>query len=44
MGINVVLPPYLYHVSGLSLAASAGLSIIFTLTGTWSGNLALAVG
>lgn len=35
MGINVVLPPYLYHVSGLSLAASAGLSIIFTLTGTW---------
>ncbi|MGK3472595.1 MFS transporter, partial [Klebsiella pneumoniae] len=32
--INVVLPPYLYHVSGLSLAASAGLSIIFTLTGT----------
>ncbi len=34
MGINVVLPPYLYHVSGLSLAASAGLSIIFTLTGT----------
>jgi len=34
MGINVVLPPYLNHVSGLSLAASAGLSIIFTLTGT----------
>lgn len=34
MGINMVLPSYLYHVSGLSLAASAGLSIVFTLTGT----------
>ncbi|MDJ1657147.1 MFS transporter, partial [Raoultella sp. Ech2A] len=34
MGINVVLPPYLYHVSGLSLASAAGLSIVFTLTGT----------
>ncbi|EJD6662428.1 MFS transporter [Providencia sp. CRE-3FA-0001] len=33
MGISMVLPSYLYHVSGLSLAASAGLSIIFTLTG-----------
>ena len=34
MGINVVLPSYLYHVSGLSLASAAGLSIVFTLTGT----------
>ncbi|TCL03390.1 MFS transporter [Sodalis ligni] len=35
MGINVVLPPYLYHIAGMSLAASAGMSIIFTLTGTF---------
>lgn len=34
MGINVVLPSWLYHVSGLSLAASARLSIVFTFTGT----------
>lgn len=33
MGISMVLPTYLYNISGLSLAASAGLSIIFTLTG-----------
>lgn len=35
MGINVVLPPYLYYVAGLSLAASAGMSVVFTLTGTF---------
>jgi MFS family permease len=33
MGINVVLPSYLYNVFGLSLAASAGMSVVFTLTG-----------
>jgi MFS family permease len=33
MGVNVVLPPYLHNVVGLSLAASAGLSVVFTLTG-----------
>jgi len=33
MGINVVLPAYLFNVLGLSLAASAGLSVVFALTG-----------
>lgn len=33
MGINMVLPAYLHNVLGLSLAASAGLSVVFTLTG-----------
>ncbi|MET4058763.1 MFS family permease [Arthrobacter sp. UYP6] len=33
MGINMVLPAYLYNVVGLSLAASAGLSVVFALTG-----------
>ncbi|MFJ2353532.1 MFS transporter [Glutamicibacter sp. NPDC087673] len=33
MGINVVLPAYLFNVLGLSLAASAGLSVVFTITG-----------
>lgn len=33
MGINVVLPAYLYNVVGLSLAESAGLSVVFALTG-----------
>ncbi|WP_221179323.1 MFS transporter [Streptomyces botrytidirepellens] len=33
MGTNVVLPAYLHNVVGLSLAASAGLSVVFTLTG-----------
>ncbi|EHI43806.1 major facilitator superfamily transporter [Rhodococcus opacus PD630] len=34
MGINVVLPAYLYNIVGLSLAESAGLSVVFALTGT----------
>lgn len=33
MGINMVLPSYLFNVVGLSLAASAGLSVVFALTG-----------
>ncbi|MGB3484928.1 MAG: MFS transporter [Mycobacterium sp.] len=33
MGVNVVLPPYLYNIVGLSLAESAGLSVVFALTG-----------
>lgn len=33
MGINVVLPAYLFNVLGLSLAASAGLSVVFAVTG-----------
>ncbi|WP_395306815.1 MFS transporter [Mycobacterium sp. AMU20-3851] len=33
MGINMVLPAYLYNVVGLSLAESAGLSVVFALTG-----------
>lgn len=33
MGINVVLPAYLFNILGLSLAASAGLSVVFALTG-----------
>lgn len=33
MGVNVVLPAYLYHIMGLSLAESAGMSVVFTLTG-----------
>ncbi|WP_046241219.1 MFS transporter, partial [Delftia tsuruhatensis] len=33
MGINVVLPAYLYNIMGLSLAESAGMSVVFTLTG-----------
>lgn len=33
MGINVVLPLYLSNVEGFSFAASAGLSVFFTLTG-----------
>lgn len=33
MGINMVLPAYLFNVVGLSLAASAGLSVVFALTG-----------
>ena len=33
MGINVVLPPYLHNVFGLSFAASAGMSVVFTVTG-----------
>lgn len=35
MGINVVLTPYLHYVVGFSVAASAALSIIFTLTGAF---------
>jgi MFS family permease len=35
MGINVVLTPYLHYVVGFSMAASAGLSIVFTLTGVF---------
>jgi MFS family permease len=33
MGVNVVLPAYLYNISGMSLAQSAGLSVVFTITG-----------
>lgn len=33
MGVNTVLPPYLYNIVGLSLAESAGLSVVFALTG-----------
>ena len=33
MGVNVVLPAYLYNIVGLSLAESAGLSVVFALTG-----------
>ncbi|MDO3403569.1 MFS transporter [Mycolicibacterium neoaurum] len=33
MGINMVLPAYLYNVVGLSLAESAGLSVVFAFTG-----------
>jgi MFS family permease len=32
MGINVVLPAYLYNIVGLSLAESAALSVVFALT------------
>lgn len=33
MGVNIVLPAYLYNITGLSLAESAGMSVVFTLTG-----------
>ncbi|WP_110647330.1 MFS transporter [Salinicola peritrichatus] len=33
MGVNVVLPAYLHNIGHLSLAAAAGMSIFFTLTG-----------
>lgn len=33
MGVNIVLPAYLYNIAGLSLAQSAGMSVVFTLTG-----------
>ncbi len=33
MGISVVLPLYLSNIEGFSFAASAGLSVVFTLTG-----------
>lgn len=33
MGINIVLPAYLYNIAKLSLAESAGLSVVFALTG-----------
>lgn len=33
MGVNMVLPAYLFNILGLSLAASAGLSVVFALTG-----------
>lgn len=33
MGINIVLPAYLYNISGLSLAGAAGMSVVFTITG-----------
>jgi MFS family permease len=33
MGVNTVLPLYLHNIVGLSLAESAGLSVVFTLTG-----------
>jgi MFS family permease len=33
MGVNYVLPLYLGNILGLSLAQSAGLSVVFTLTG-----------
>lgn len=33
MGVNIVLPAYLYNISQLSLAESAGMSVVFTLTG-----------
>jgi MFS family permease len=33
MGINIVLPAYFYNIFGLSLASSAGMSVIFTVTG-----------
>jgi MFS family permease len=33
MGINLVLPLYLANIAGFSFAASAGLSVVFTLTG-----------
>jgi MFS family permease len=33
MGINIVLPPYLHNIFGLSFAASAGMSVVFTVTG-----------
>ncbi|KJZ51604.1 MULTISPECIES: MFS transporter [Pseudomonas] len=33
MGVNIVLPAYLYNIAGLSLAESAGMSVVFTLTG-----------
>lgn len=33
MGVNVVLPAYLYNIVGLSLAESAVLSVVFALTG-----------
>jgi MFS family permease len=33
MGVNIVLPAYLYNIVGLSLAESAGMSVVFTITG-----------
>lgn len=33
MGVNIVLPAYLYNIAGLSLAQSAGMSVVFTVTG-----------
>jgi MFS family permease len=33
MGVNIVLPAYLYNIAALSLAESAGMSVVFTLTG-----------
>jgi len=33
MGVNIVLPAYLYNILHLSLAESAGMSVVFTLTG-----------
>jgi MFS family permease len=33
MGVNIALPAYLYNIAGLSLAESAGMSVVFTLTG-----------
>ena len=33
MGVNIVLPAYLYNILGLSLAESAGMSVVFTITG-----------
>lgn len=33
IGVNIVLPAYLYNIMGLSLAESAGMSVVFTLTG-----------
>ncbi|WP_296261468.1 MULTISPECIES: MFS transporter [unclassified Pseudomonas] len=33
MGVNIVLPAYLYNILNLSLAESAGMSVVFTLTG-----------
>ncbi|WP_236232152.1 MFS transporter [Pseudomonas juntendi] len=32
MGVNIVLPAYLYNIAGLSLAQSAGMSVVFTVT------------
>ncbi len=31
--MNIVLPAYLYNILNLSLAESAGMSVVFTLTG-----------
>lgn len=33
MGVNTVLPLYLYNVVGLSMAESAAMSVVFALTG-----------